>query len=100
MKNRKTVEAVGGNGISENICADHAWPIIAENPREMSFRDLHKQMSKQVFDGTNTLKETYRNYHGRDLRKHLAHLVEQAGISIREEVEREKREMRAKDIKE
>lgn len=65
-----------------------------------SFRNIKYEMEVEVKEFRDRLVAKYSNFHGHDLRKDVAWLMEQMGIGITSDIERVKREARQKLIAE
>ena len=69
-------------------------------PEEPSYREIREGIRDRIFGFANQMVEEYRDYCGRDWRPVVSHLIEQAGMGIHSDIEREKRIARDKAIAE
>jgi len=94
------------NGVANGVKA-RAKPVVAPpppapppTPPKMSYRDMKWEMEQDVREFRDRMVEKYRDFNGTDMRKDLSWYMEQVGIGISSEIEREKREERQRAIAE
>jgi len=64
---------------------------LTQSNGEPSIRQIHDQMHEEIFGFAQRLVKKYQDYYGRDCRKQVSHLFEQAGIGIHGSIENELR---------
>lgn len=79
-----------------------AWAEIAVNgePYKPSYRDMKFEMEDEIRAFRDLMVEKYKNFYGNDMRKDVSWYMEQMGISIHHDLEREKRAERNRLIAE
>lgn len=70
-------------------------------PASVSMRDIKNDMRQEIMDFVNLMVDKYRDYDGKDLRRDVSWYLEQFGVNISRDIEKEKRaaldiEIRAK----
>ena len=64
--------------------------------RPPTLQQIHRQIAEEIDAFAERLVKKYQDYQGRDLRKAVSHLLEQAGCGIHRDMEHEKRLEREK----
>ena len=70
--------------------------LAAEEPEGPSPKEIYEEISKAVWSFRDELVAKYQDYHGRDWRAQISHLVEQAGTGLHDDIEKEKQARRDK----
>lgn len=75
-------------------------PLPPPAPEKPSYRDMKREMEDEIRAFRDYLVAKYTNFHGVDMRKDVSWYMEQMGVGIHSEIEREKREERQRAIAE